>query len=119
MASCSSANVDSRTGNDVVLKITGADSTDAGKYSQLEVDFLQKVNRARRSTEQRRVIRMLDNFSLDSSFGAHSCLVLEVLGISLQELTRRTLPNKFPIPMCKRIVKEVLLGLDFFTGNVA
>ncbi|PBK85893.1 kinase-like protein [Armillaria gallica] len=106
-----------KTGNDVVLKITGADPMDAGKYSQLEVEFLHKVGQARRSTEQRRVIRMLDNFSLDSPFGAHSCLVLDVLGISLQELTRRTMPNKFPIPMCKRIVKEVLLGLDFFTGN--
>ncbi len=113
MTLCSSANMGSRTGNDVVLKITGSNSTDAGKYSQLEVDLLQKVGQARRSTDQQHVIRMLDHFSLDSSFGTHSCLVLEVLGMSLQELTQRTLPNKFPIPMCKRIIKEVLLGLDF------
>ncbi|PBK62060.1 kinase-like protein [Armillaria solidipes] len=81
--------------------------------TQLEVDFLQKVGQAWGSTEQQRVIRILDYFALDSSFGTHSCLVLEVLGMSLEELTRRTLLNKFPIPMCKRIIKEVLLGLDF------
>ncbi|KAK0474222.1 kinase-like domain-containing protein [Armillaria novae-zelandiae] len=104
---------DSLTGNDVVLKITGADSTDAGKYSQLEVDFLEKVRQAQRSNEQQHVVRMLDCFSLVSSFGTHSCLVFEVLGMSIEELTQRTLPNKFPIPMCKRIIKEVLLGLDF------
>ncbi|KAK0209890.1 kinase-like domain-containing protein [Armillaria fumosa] len=56
---------------------------------------------------------MLDHFSIDSSFGTHSCLILEVLGMSIEELTRRTLPNKFPIHMCKRIIKGVLLGLDF------
>ncbi|SJL14952.1 uncharacterized protein ARMOST_18428 [Armillaria ostoyae] len=56
---------------------------------------------------------MLDHFFLDSSFGTHSCLILEVLGMSLEELTRRTVPNRFPISTCKRIVKEVLLGLDF------
>ncbi len=44
MAFCSSANIGSITGNDVAPKITGADSTVAGKYSQLEVDFLQKVS---------------------------------------------------------------------------
>ncbi|KAK0440445.1 kinase-like domain-containing protein, partial [Desarmillaria tabescens] len=94
-----SANPGYRTGHDVVLKITGADSTDAGKYSQLEVSFLQKVREARGANEQQHVIRMLDNFSLSSSFGTHSCLVLEVLGMSLEELTRKTLPNKFPIPI--------------------
>ncbi|PBK85862.1 kinase-like protein [Armillaria gallica] len=104
---------DSMTGNDVVLKITGADSTDAGKYSQREVALLQKVGQVQRSTDQRHVTRMLDHFSLDSAFGTHRCLVLEVLGMSLEELTGRTLPNRFPIPMCKRIIKEVLLGLDF------
>ncbi|PBK88999.1 kinase-like protein [Armillaria gallica] len=31
----------------------------------------------------------------------------------MEELTRRTLPNKFPIPMCRQIIKQVLLGLDF------
>ncbi|KAK0442473.1 kinase-like domain-containing protein [Desarmillaria tabescens] len=104
---------DAVTGHDVVLKITGADSTDAGKYSQLEVSFLQKVREARGANEQQHVIRMLDNFSLSSSFGTHSCLVLEVLSMSLEELTRKTLPNKFPIPMCKQIIKQLLLGLDF------
>ncbi|KAK0486815.1 kinase-like domain-containing protein [Armillaria luteobubalina] len=104
---------DSLTGNDVVLKITGADSTDAGKYSQLEVDFLQKVKQVRGSAQQQHIIGMMDYFSLNSSFRTHSCLVLEVLGISIEELTQRTLPNKFPIPMCKQIIKQVLLGLDF------
>ncbi|KAK0430967.1 kinase-like domain-containing protein, partial [Armillaria borealis] len=104
---------DSVTGNDVVLKITGADSTDAGKYSQREVALLQKVGQVQRSTDQLHVTRMLDRLSLDSSFGTHSCLILEVLGMSLEELTRRTVPNRFPISMCKQIVKEVLLGLDF------
>ncbi|KAK0190163.1 kinase-like domain-containing protein [Armillaria mellea] len=56
---------------------------------------------------------MLDSFSLASALGTHSCLVLEVLGMSIEELTRRTLPNKFPILMCRRIIKDVLLGLDF------
>ncbi len=32
----SSANVGSRTGHDLVLKITGTDSTDVGKYSRRE-----------------------------------------------------------------------------------
>ncbi|PBK71470.1 kinase-like protein [Armillaria solidipes] len=104
---------DSVTGTDVVLKITGADSTDAGKYSQLEAVFLDKVRKVRDLTEQQHVIHMLDHFPLISTHGIHSCLVLEPLGLSIEELTRRTLPNKFPIPMCRQIIKQVLLGLDF------
>ncbi|KAK0444236.1 kinase-like domain-containing protein [Desarmillaria tabescens] len=101
------------TGNDVVLKITGADSTDAGKYSQLEAVFLDKVRQVRNTTEQQHVIHMLDHFPLISAHGLHCCLVLEPLGLSIEELTRRTLPNKFPIPMCRQIIKQTLLGLDY------
>ncbi|KAK0235187.1 kinase-like domain-containing protein [Armillaria nabsnona] len=104
---------DSVTGNDVVLKITGADSTDAGKYSQLEAVFLDKVRKARDSTEQQHVIDILDHFPLISTHGIRSCLVLEPLGLSIEELTRRTLPNKFPIFKCRQIIKQVLLGLEF------
>ncbi|PBK79555.1 hypothetical protein ARMGADRAFT_1040726 [Armillaria gallica] len=103
MTFCSSANIGSITRNDVAPNITGADSTVAGKYSQLEVDFLQK----------QRVIWMLDNFTLDSPFCTRGCLILEVLGMSLEEPTRRTLPTKILIPMCKGIIEEFLPGLDF------
>ncbi len=96
-----------------MLRITGADSTDTGKYSQLEAVFLDKVRKVRDSTEQQHVIHMLDHFPLISTHGIHSCLVLEPLGLSIEEPTRRTLPNKFPIPMCRQIIKQVLLGLDF------
>ncbi|KAK0226796.1 hypothetical protein EDD85DRAFT_976009 [Armillaria nabsnona] len=76
------------TGNDVALKITGAGSADAGKYSQLESNFSR------------------------SPFCAHNCLILEVLGMSLEELTRRTLSTKCPIPMCRGIIKEARLGFS-------
>lgn len=33
--------------------------------------------------------------------------------MSLEEPTRRTLPTKILIPMCKGIIKELLPGLDF------
>lgn len=95
MTFCISANVGSRIGNYAVLKITGADSTDMGKYSQLEVDSLQKVGQEPRLAEEQYVIRMLDHFSLDhiflnSSLGAHSCLVLEVLGMFPAKQVRYT-----------------------------
>ncbi|KAK0440488.1 uncharacterized protein EV420DRAFT_1650509 [Desarmillaria tabescens] len=33
--------------------------------------------------------------------------------MSLEELTCKMLPNKFPIPICKQIIKQWLLSLDF------
>ncbi|BGP39642.1 hypothetical protein JCM10449v2_003593 [Rhodotorula kratochvilovae] len=42
-----------------------------------------------------------------------ACLVLEVLGPSLEEWRRRRPSPVFPLPLVRRLIREVLLALDF------
>ncbi|KAK0465940.1 kinase-like domain-containing protein [Desarmillaria tabescens] len=104
---------DSKTENDVVIKITGSDSTDAGRYSQLEALFLEKVRHKSATIEQSHVIHMLEHFPISSIHGTHGSLVLERLGPSVAQVMNWAHPNKLPVRVCRQIIKQVLVGLDF------
>ncbi|KAK0465937.1 kinase-like domain-containing protein [Desarmillaria tabescens] len=103
---------DSETGNDVVIKITGADSTDAGRYSQLEALFLEKVRHKSATIEQSHVIQMLEHFPISSIYRTHGSLVLERLGPSVAQVMNWAHPNKLPGRICRQIIKQVLVGLE-------
>lgn len=97
-----------------MLKITGADSTDDGKYSQRESDFLAHISETNGSHPgYRHVVHMRDRFSLSSDHGLHSCMVLDLLGQSVAALRASYKPERLPIPVCKQIIKQTLLGLDY------
>lgn len=91
-------------------------------YSEAAVDEIKLL----REVEQRHpvfVVKMMDSFKLRGPNGEHHCMVFELLGDNLLALTRfySRMPGKLhlrygkgvPLPIVKRVMKDVLAGLDF------
>ena len=53
-----------------------------------------------------------DCFTIKGTTGSHICFVMDVLSSSLERL-RPPGQNRFPVPVAKRIIKQVLLALDY------
>jgi serine/threonine-protein kinase SRPK3 len=61
----------------------------------------------------RHCLTLLDSFICNSYHGPHMSLVFDVLGSDLLSL-QRTQPNRaFSLQVTKRIIKQVLLALDY------
>ncbi|KAI8143986.1 kinase-like domain-containing protein [Fennellomyces sp. T-0311] len=59
------------------------------------------------------VAQMLDHFTHTGPNGKHVCMAFEVLGENLLSVIKRYHYKGIPIPIVKRIAKQVLLGLDY------
>lgn len=46
-------------------------------------------------------------------YGCHFCMVFEILGVNLLEIIKRHEFKGVPMRLCKKIAKEVLIGLEF------
>lgn len=77
-----------------------------------EARILQSIFAA---DEQRRqpVVTLLDKFNHVGPNGRHVCLVFEVMGGSLLHLIKRFNFRGIPRDLVKRIVRDILVGLDF------
>lgn len=126
-----------RSSRYLAVKVKKAEeSTENSELSILR--FLnQKGSSDRRSLH---VIALLDSFEQQGPNGKHLCLVSEALGPSIATVLEWTPSyqsldrdgkncNRFPLWICKRILKQVLLGIaylhahgvvhgDIHTGNV-
>ncbi|QRV92958.1 Serine/threonine-protein kinase [Ceratobasidium sp. AG-Ba] len=61
---------------------------------------------------KRHVVEHYGAFKITSSKGSHQCIVMEVLGASVDELRRHS-RYRLPIGLVKTIIRQVLLGLDY------
>lgn len=60
------------------------------------------------------VVKLLDDFKIEGPNGTHQCIVTEVLGPSLTSGTELVYgEERFPIGVAKRLVSEVLRGVEF------
>ena len=59
------------------------------------------------------VTAIIDHFTVEGPHGKHICMTFEVLGESLLPLMKRYNTKGIPIPIVKRISKQMLLGLDY------
>lgn len=56
---------------------------------------------------------MIDDFNLEGPNGTHHCLVLELLGPSVSDVTDARFPDgRLPGKLAKTIAKQALSGLD-------
>ncbi|XP_069062223.1 SRSF protein kinase 3-like isoform X1 [Pleurodeles waltl] len=79
-----------------------------------EVTLLQCVNGARKKEGHGdHIIHLMDDFKLIGENGLHVCLVFELLGPPLLHLMRNHGPKGLPLPCVKRILQQVLQGLNF------
>lgn len=60
-----------------------------------------------------RVVQLLDDFTIVGPNGRHVCLVFEVLGCNLLKLIIKSNYYGIPIKNVKRIMRQVLEGLDY------
>lgn len=60
-----------------------------------------------------RVVQLLDHFKIYGPHGMHICMVFEVLGQNLLRLIRFYNYEGIPLPMAKKIAKQILQGLCF------
>ncbi|XP_063797082.1 SRSF protein kinase 3-like [Pseudophryne corroboree] len=83
-----------------------------------EISLLNCVNGAHKKESQgENVIQFLQDFKLIGENGLHVCLVFELLGPSLLHLMRNHGRKGLPLTCVKRILQQVLQGLNFLHKN--
>lgn len=59
------------------------------------------------------VVQILNSFVHLGPNGKHVCMVFEVLGVNLLEIIKQYNYKGIPIPICRVISRQVLMGLDY------
>ncbi|KAI8808417.1 kinase-like domain-containing protein [Cladochytrium replicatum] len=79
-----------------------------------EIKLLDKVVTANPNHPHRgAVVELLDWFKQRGPHGTHICMAFEVLGPNLLTLIRQYHHRGIPVPIVFRIIKQVLMGLDY------
>ena len=63
--------------------------------------------------EQCFVAQLLNSFIHTGPNGKHVCMVFEILGVNLLEIIKRYNYKGIPLPICRVISKQILIGLDY------
>ncbi|KAI8928090.1 kinase-like domain-containing protein [Entophlyctis helioformis] len=79
-----------------------------------EIKLLEKVVKANPADPHREyIVELYDSFKHSGPNGTHVAMAFEVLGPNLLTMIRRYHHRGIPIDIVKRIVKQVLMGLDY------
>ncbi|KAJ3007128.1 UNVERIFIED_CONTAM: serine/threonine protein kinase, CMGC group [Siphonaria sp. JEL0065] len=107
---------DSHTSNEepvVALKIVKS-ATHYTETALDEIKLLEKVCTAQPEHKGRPyIVELTDWFKVKGPNGSHVTMAFEVLGPNLLTLIRQYQHRGIPIPIVKRIMKQVLMGLDY------
>ncbi|NWU70088.1 SRPK1 kinase, partial [Pterocles burchelli] len=90
----------------------------AEHYTETALDEIKLLKSVRNSDPNDlfffRVVQLLDDFKISGINGSHICMVFEVLGHHLLKWIIKSNYQGLPLPCVKKIIKQVLQGLDFF-----
>lgn len=79
-----------------------------------EISILKSVRDSDPSDPKRnKTVQLLNDFKITGINGTHICMVFEVLGHNLLKLILKSNYNGIPIENVKKIIKQVLEGLDY------
>lgn len=59
------------------------------------------------------VVQLLNSFQHSGPNGTHVCMVFEILGVNLLEVIKHYNYRGIPLPICRTIARQVLIGLDY------
>ena len=59
------------------------------------------------------VVQLLNSFIFFGQNGRHFCMVFEIMGVSLLEIIKKYNYKGIPIPIVRKIAKQILIGLDY------
>ena len=79
------------------------------EYYKDEKDKLDDIE----TTENSKVVQLLNSFIYHGQNGRHFCMVFEIVGVTLLELIKRYNYKGIPLPYIRIITKQILIGLDF------
>ena len=65
------------------------------------------------TTENSKVVQLLNSFIYHGQNGRHFCMVFEIVGVTLLEIIKRYNYKGIPLPLVRIITKQILIGLDF------
>jgi serine/threonine-protein kinase SRPK3 len=87
----------------------------AAEYTEAAMDEIELLNKITQQDpkDDKHVVHLLDHFNHRGPNGKHVCMVFETLGSSLLDLIKRTNYRGLPLPIVKRIAKQVLVGLAY------
>ncbi|KAI8851368.1 kinase-like domain-containing protein [Chytridium lagenaria] len=85
-----------------------------------EIKLLDKVVTANKENPHRKyIVELLDWFKHRGPHGTHICMAFEVLGPNLLTLIRQYHHRGIPLQIVKRILRQVLMGLDYLHKECA
>jgi len=82
------------------------------KYHEGHEDEVGKVN-GEFTSQHTQVVQLLNSFMHYGANGDHFIMVFEILGVNLLEIMKRYDYRGIPMPLVRRIAKQVLVGLDY------
>ena len=84
----------------------------ASQYTDAAMDEIEILKHLEKfSSEDHRVVKIIERFTHFGPNGRHVCLVFKPLGRDLLWLIKRYKYTGVPIKMCKRIFRDILVGL--------
>lgn len=105
-----------RTNQHVALKILTADSF-GGEKATFELDILRhlasKVAESPGSPAANHIVGLEDEFKHSGPSGRHICLVFKPMGPDMSHYRKLFSRAKLPIPVAKKVTKELLIALAF------
>jgi len=102
----------SNLGQYVSLKMLSADTPSV--KAERERDVLAELGDRNPGLSGRsHIIELLDSFYHSGPNGQHMCLVYKPMGEHLLRLQARVPDNKLPVPLMKRITRQLLQALDY------
>lgn len=59
------------------------------------------------------MVQLLNAFIYTGPYGRHFCMVFEILGVNLLEIIKRYDYKGIPLPICRKMARQTLLGLHY------
>jgi serine/threonine-protein kinase SRPK3 len=106
------------SGREVAIKVTKGSRREA-KSSRCEIAMLEEMRRLDPG-DSMCCVRLLDSFEHQGPNGLHVCMVLEPLAedlLSLADDEDLAPGGRLPLPLVRRIVRQLLVGLAFVHGE--
>ena len=83
------------------------------KWLRRQKTHWTKEGRKTFTREDCHVVQLLNAFIYKGPYGNHFCMVFEILGVNLLEIIKRYEYKGVPMNLCKKIAKQILIGLDY------
>jgi serine/threonine-protein kinase SRPK3 len=102
-----------RSNSHVALKVITADAFDE-QHPSFELDIIRKLSSYRGSHQgYKYILGLIDEFRHRGPNGEHVCLVFKPMGPDLDKYRRLFTGARIPVPMMKRMTKQLLQALSF------